>query len=131
MKLKNGYPRLLVSDFKACFLFYRDVLGLDVVRGNENDGDADFKIGNLTLGLFERREMADIIGNTELPLTAECQDGVALVFEVQDLDDACQELRHSGVEFATDPMHKPDWGIKTAYFRDPDGNLLGIYEFVV
>ena len=130
MKFKNGYPRLLVSNFEACFLFYRDTLGFHVDRGNENSGDADFKVGDIRFGLFKRQEMAEIIGNTDKPLAVECQDSVALVFEVEDVDEACQELRHSGVNFITEPMHKPDWGIKTAYFRDPDGSLLGIYQFV-
>lgn len=116
MKFKTGFPRLLVSNFEACFLFYRDVLELDVTRSDEEGGEADFKTGNLAFGLFRRQEMAEIIGTIEKPSDAECQDRVALIFEVQDLDALYQELRHKGVTFLTEPMSKPYWKITTAYF---------------
>lgn len=131
MKCKKGFSRLLVSNFEACFLFYREILGFDVVRGDEKSGDADFKAGDMIFGLFQQDEMAEIVGSAEKPLNAECQDKAVLVFEVEKLDEVYQELKHLGVTFATEPMSKPYWGIKTAYFRDPDGNLLGIYEFMV
>jgi hypothetical protein len=28
-------------------------------------------------------------------------------------------------------MNNPYFGIKTAYLRDPDGTLIGLYEFLV
>jgi catechol 2,3-dioxygenase-like lactoylglutathione lyase family enzyme len=56
------HVRLLVADFPACFRFYRDVLGLEVGWGDENDGYADFKTGQTTIALFGRQEMAEAIG---------------------------------------------------------------------
>ncbi len=35
--MKFDRPRLLVANFTECFLFYRDVIGLKVTWGDEND----------------------------------------------------------------------------------------------
>lgn len=74
--------------------------------------------------------MAQMVRSDEKPSSAECQDNFALVFTVPNLDEVYQELRHRGIEFTTDPMTNPYYGMKTAYLRDPDGNLIGLYEFL-
>lgn len=57
------YVRLLVSDFDACFRFYRDVMGFEVTWGEEGSSYASFKTGNGTaLSLFLRENMAKAIG---------------------------------------------------------------------
>jgi lactoylglutathione lyase len=40
-------------------------------------------------------------------------------------------LQIKGVSFLTEPKNRPDWGIRTAHFRDPAGNLLEIYSPLV
>ena len=127
MNVQSAYTRLLVCDFKACFGFYRDVLEFDVIADDENNGYAEFKAGDMRLSLFNRQEMAEIIGNTHKPTSGD-QDTVALIFMVSDVDEACHKLRHKGVQFTTEPMTKPYYGIKTVYFRDPDGTLIGLYQ---
>ncbi len=131
MNIQSAYTRLLVCDFKACFLFYRDVLELEVVADDENSGYAEFKAGDMRLSLFNRQEMAEIVGNNQLPSQAESQDNVALIFMVPDLDKACLQLRHKDVKFTTEPLTKPYYGIKTVYFRDPGGTLIGLFQALV
>ena len=97
----------------------------------EQEGYAEFKAGDMRLSLFRRQEMAEIINNANKPSHAECQDNVALIFTVSDLDDAYQQIRHKGVKFETEPMNNPYYGIKTAYLRDPDGTLIGLFQFLV
>ena len=41
MKLQLTHQRLLVSNYKDSFLFYRDLLGFDVDWGDENSGYAE------------------------------------------------------------------------------------------
>lgn len=124
----SAYTRLLVKDLKACFDFYKDVMEFDVTVEDEQSGYAEFKAGDMRLSLFRRQEMAQMIGNADKPENAECQDKVALVFTVNDVDQAYHKLRHKGVNFTTEPMSNPYYGIKTAYLRDPDGNLIGLYQ---
>jgi lactoylglutathione lyase len=120
--------RLLVSDYDACFRFYRDVMGFEVLWGAEGEGYADFKAGDgrTALALFERQAMAETLGTLHLPAGAGGQDRLSLIFGVENLDATAQQLQQKGVEFVVGPTDHPDWGIKTAHFRDPDGNLIEI-----
>lgn len=128
MSYQLAYTRLLVSRFRECFRFYRDLLGLKATYGEEDGPYADFEAGSTTLALFERKLMAEAVGNTGLPPHAECQDRVALIFSVPDLDKAYEQLQRKGVRFITQPTDRIEWGIRTTHFRDPDGNLLEIYS---
>ena len=128
MKVLTSYTRLLVSDLEACFIFYRDVMKFEVAMENLNDGYAEFLAGDLKLALFRRQEMAEMIGNDHKPFHAECQDRVLLIFAVRDLEEVYQELKHQSVEFTTQPLSNPAYGIKTVYLRDPDGNLIGLFQ---
>ena len=122
-----GHPRLLVLNFAECFRFYRDVMGFKVSWGNENDSYASFTLRDeqkIALALFRREEMAKVVGTADLPLDAVCQDRVVLIVEVEDVDDAFEQLRGHGVEFVVRPADYADWGMRAAYLRDPEGNLI-------
>ena len=121
MTYRFTHARLLVSEFEACFAFYRDVMELEVVYGGGGGHYADFQSGNFKLALFGRQQMADAVGADERPADADCQDRVALIFAVEDVDRAYRRLAGKGVTFLKEPMDRPGWGIRTAHFRDPDG----------
>ena len=126
MKAELTHIRLLVVNYPACFAFYRDVLGFDVAWGNEGTGYAEFVVGNARLALFGRSEMARVVENETVPSEANGQDTVAVVLRVDDVDQVYTDLQNSGVEFLTEPQDRADWGIRTAHFRDPEGNLVEI-----
>ncbi|MBD2776363.1 VOC family protein [Iningainema tapete] len=130
MKVGTAYTRLLVSDLDACFLFYKDVLEFEVKIDEREVGYAEFKVGEMKLSLFRREEMAQMIHNHKPP-QAECQDTVALIFTVNDVEEEYAKLTHKGVSFTAAPMNNPYYGIKTAYLRDPDGTLIGLYQQLV
>lgn len=121
------HTRLLISNFAECFRFYRDVMGFKVSWGDENDTYASFTAAEgkePMLAIFGRAEMADVIGTTGLPFDAPCQDRAVLVVGVEDVDEACLQLKSRGVRFVVEPADYPDWGMRAAYLRDPDGNLI-------
>ena len=126
MTYRLTHARLLASNFKACFVFYRDVLKLDVVWGDENGPYADFLAGDFKIALFDRRLMADVVGTSGQPSKAECQDRMALILAVENVDEAYRDLKDKDVAFVTEPTDRTGWGIRAAHFRDPDGNLLEI-----
>ncbi len=64
----------------------------------------------------------------DLPATAACQDRVALILSVEDVDAAFAALCGRGADFVTAPHDRSGWGIRVAHLRDPDGNLLELYE---
>ncbi|MBT9437999.1 MAG: VOC family protein [Desulfobacterales bacterium] len=126
MEIKFTHVRLLVKDYQLCFRFYRDMLGFKAIWGDESGGYADFETGSAIIALFGRNAMADAIGKSGLPFEAAAQDTVSLIFEVPNVDEATQELKAKGVVFETEPTDRSVWGIRTAHFRDPDGNLIEI-----
>jgi lactoylglutathione lyase len=126
MTLRYSHTRLLVRDYAACFRFYRDVLGFAPTYGDEESGYADFSTGDVTLALFDRQEMAEAVGRSSV--AEESPDHMALIFVVENVDQAYSDLAAKGVAFVTQPTDRPDWGIRVAHFRDPDGTLLEIYH---
>lgn len=123
------HPRLLVTKFAACFRFYRDIMGFTPTWGDEQDSYAAFadrEGQGASLALFRRQAMAEVVGTTHLPSDTPCQDRAVLIVDVKDVDAAVEELSSRGAEFVSDPRDRPDWGIRSAYLRDPDGTLIEI-----
>jgi lactoylglutathione lyase len=128
MNVNFACTRLLVKDWKACFLFYKNVMEFEVTIEDEQSGYAEFKVAEQKFELFRRQEMAQMIGNSHKPPHAECQDPVVLIFTVQDLDEEYQQLKQKGVKFLNNPTSNPYYSLKTVYFRDPDENLIGLFQ---
>ncbi|OXS57850.1 catechol 2,3-dioxygenase-like lactoylglutathione lyase family enzyme [Bacillus sp. V-88] len=124
--MKLTHTRLLVDNYRKCFLFYRDVLGFEVSWGDENSLYGQFKVGQTHLGIFERKQMPDALNSGNI-IGREQGERFALIFEVASVEDTYEKLKEK-VEFITRPMEKLEWGMKVAHFRDPEGTLLEIYE---
>jgi lactoylglutathione lyase len=122
---KNMRPILLVAKFDECLRFYRDVMGFRIGWGKEGDSYASFVVSrSLRLSIFKRDQMAEVVGNNTLPSESTSQDGLALTFEVKDLAKTVKQLEKKGARFITPVIDRKDWGIRTIFLRDPDGNLL-------
>jgi lactoylglutathione lyase len=121
------YVRLLPIKFDECYRFYRDVMGF-MQLGEEGWSYASFNAGKVTLSMFKRHRMAADIGTSNLPAEAASQDRIALIFAVENVDIACRQLQERGAKFITQPRDYPDYGIRSAHLRDPDGNLIEIYS---
>ena len=128
MNLDFKGTRLLVWNYDACVEFYQKMLGFELIYQDSDREEADFKMGDTTLNLIKRQSMAAIIGSAEKPTSDNTTDNVALIFTTFDLDKTCKLLEEKNVTFITKPTYRPQWGIKTIYLRDPDENLIGIYE---
>ena len=127
MNLNFKGTRLLVCDFKACVEFYHKTLGFELIYQDKDGEEADLKMGDTILNLIKRSSMSNIVGTDNLA-NDNLTDNVALIFVTPDLDQTTEELKRQGVEFISKPVYRPQWGIKTIYLRDPDKNLIGIYQ---
>ncbi len=47
-----------------------------------------------------------------------------LIIGVEDVDATVAHIQELGVELVLGPRDFPDWGMRSAYLRDPDGNLI-------
>ncbi|MHC5858291.1 VOC family protein [Nostoc sp.] len=128
MKLQLTHLRLLVSNYKDSFLFYRDLLKFDVDWGDEDSGYAEFNTGYLKLGLFKKELMAEVVPRIEQPSYVVSRDKTVLIFAVDNVDEVYEQVKAQNAIVVTEPQDRSDWGIRTAHFRDPDGNLIEIYN---
>lgn len=129
--MKYAFTRLLVTNFRSCFLFYRDVMGFTPGFGTENDTYADFVVGETNISLFDKNEMSETVGSASLPVRPPAQDHVCLTFGVEDVDAFYRSLLDKKVAVLLPPTDHPDWGIRTVHFRDPDGNLIEVNQNLV
>ena len=121
--------RLLVQDFATCFRFYRDIIGLAPVWGDEAGPYADFRAGEETMiALFSRELMAEAVGTTGLPFAAREQDRFLVVLQVDDVDAVHERLAEKGANFVNAPKDYPGWTIRAVHLRDPEGNLLELFS---
>ncbi len=125
MKLTD--VRLLVDRFDECVAFYHEVMGLELpLRVTENIY-AELDGGGTTLAIYRRELMDQVVGREHDPTSART-DFSALVFRVDDVDAAHHRLREAGAAFVTEPHDQEAWGLRVAHLRDPDGNLIELYQ---
>ena len=111
--MKYTYTRLQVLNYEACKKFYRDILELSVAF--ESNKYTELETGQTRITLLDREKLTDIIGKPNVAAYGS-GDGIALSFEVSDLNESCQKLKAKGVEFINDPWSFPDWGYKSTFF---------------
>jgi predicted enzyme related to lactoylglutathione lyase len=104
-----------VSDLTRAVEFYRDALGLRLLRLDAGNW-AEFDAGGRRFALH-----AAVEGQSVTP------GGATAVFSVQDLDRAKSELSARGVRFG----HEGDVEgyARFASFTDPDGNTVQVIEY--
>jgi catechol 2,3-dioxygenase-like lactoylglutathione lyase family enzyme len=120
------HVRLLVDDYERCYRFYEEDLGLESTFGDASGGYADFDTGDVSLALFDAAEMAAAIDAAASAPRG--RDAVALVLRVDDVDAAYAGLDDADCERVAAPRDRPDWGVRAAHLRDPDGTLLEVNE---
>ena len=128
--MKLTHVRLMVQNFRECFLFYRDILGFEVEWGNEESRYAELNAGGVNIGLFDRIAMARAIGTDTLSPDSDSMDKTSLIILVDSVEDTYHSLKKQGVHFINEPHNRADWGIKVVHFRDPDNNLIELYESI-
>jgi catechol 2,3-dioxygenase-like lactoylglutathione lyase family enzyme len=118
----DATPMIAVSDIGRAKQFYSSKLGLEP---SDEMGDEFFMLrsGNTTLNVY-RSEFAGT------------NKATALTFDVDDIDSEVRELKDKGVTFEHYDVEglTPEGdiyrgeGMKTAWFKDPDGNILSLVE---
>jgi catechol 2,3-dioxygenase-like lactoylglutathione lyase family enzyme len=126
MKFNN--VRLLVKDYKKCFEFYTEKLGLEAAWNLEGCY-ASFKVadGIEGLALFVSDLMAPTVGNAEKTQPAGYREKSMVSFEVENVDEAYQTFLEKGVDFINQPADMHEWGMRVAYLRDPEENLIELF----
>ena len=118
----DATPMIAVKDIDRAKQFYTDKLGL---KPFEEMGGEFFmlKSGDTTVNVYK----SEFAGTNK---------ATALTFDVDDIDAEVRELKDKGITFEHYDVQglKPDGdiysgeGMKTAWFKDPDGNILSLVE---
>jgi lactoylglutathione lyase len=110
---------LFVADLGTAKSFYAKTFGQPVEF--EDDEAVAFRFGTVLVNLLVDSAAPEVIAPAKV---AESGSGsrFALAMTVADVDAACASLTEQGVELLNGPLDRP-WGMRTAAFADPDGNV--------
>lgn len=110
-----------VRDLASMRAFYG---GLGWEEGISTEGFAAFKTGGAVLALFPLDELARD-ANSVVPPGDGGFRGVTLALNVEEkgrVDEVVGAIRAAGGRIVKEPIDA-DWGGRSAYFSDPEGNL--------
>lgn len=115
------FTTIAVSDLAAAKAFYGETLGLK--QTDENPAGITYQSGNGRLFVYPSG-------------TAGTNQATCAAWEVTDVRAAVDELKSKGITFETYDLPGAVWDgeiasfndgqMQTAWFRDPDGNILAI-----
>jgi catechol 2,3-dioxygenase-like lactoylglutathione lyase family enzyme len=124
--IRFDHVAITVQDMDRSVGFYRDLLGFEVL-GQLFLDEGTVKLVFLRSGggcieLFEYRDQ-DAATAVGVPDTVGGFKHLAL--QTDDVDGVAARLKAAGVAFTLEPLDAVG-GVRLAFFRDPDGNLLEI-----
>jgi predicted enzyme related to lactoylglutathione lyase len=116
MKIKEiGFVGIPVTDILRARKFYEEVLGLQVSEQMMDAKWIEYTVGDHTLAIAS-------VGDDWKP----SDQGTSAALEVENFDEAMNELRNKSVRFAAEPFETPCCHM--AVVQDPDGNKLIIHK---
>jgi catechol 2,3-dioxygenase-like lactoylglutathione lyase family enzyme len=119
----DATPMIAVKDLDRARQFYEDTLGLKTKEEWGGEG--------MTM------ESGDTLINVYRSEFAGTNRATALTFQVDDAEKEVGELREKGIFFEKydlpglrpqGDLYVGEGGFKTAWFKDPDGNILSLIE---
>lgn len=117
---------LFVHDLATCTVFYRETFNL-AYQGSAAQSASFLLQEGLYLILLSPEGAADLVGTPGNALKTEERPRGLLAAGVADVDAAYEELKGKGVTFVRPPTDQR-WGLRTAHFADPEGNLWEINQ---
>lgn len=134
MTLSLSHCFLIVHDYDAALVFYRDVLGLEVRNDVTFEGSRwltlsapdqpGVEIGLEIPGYFphtsaaDRQATADLLAKGLLP---------GVIFRTDDCDKTFEKVRAAGADVLQEPIDQP-YGVRDCAFRDSSGNMVRFSE---
>jgi catechol 2,3-dioxygenase-like lactoylglutathione lyase family enzyme len=119
----DATPMIAVSDLDRAKQFYEDKLGLETKDEWGGEG-ATLKSGDTLINVYK----SEFAGTNK---------ATSLTFQVDDVEKEVSALRDKGIFFehydlpGLEPrgdLYVGETGFKTAWFKDPDGNILSLVE---
>jgi len=127
-RLSLDHIAITVQDMERAVTFYRDLLGFEVL-GQLLLNEGTFKLVYLQAGAarIELFAFTEEGRRDDTPDRNEDLGFKHVAFTVDDVDAVARRLKAHDVPFTVEPVDAPG-GVRLAFFRDPDGNLLEIVD---
>ena len=118
----DATPMIAVTDLDRARRFYEETLGLKT-KDEWGEG-VTLESGDTAINLYK----SEFAGTNK---------ATALTFEVDDAEKEVQDLKEKGIFFESydlprlqkqGDLYVAEEGFKTAWFKDPDGNILSLIE---
>ncbi|MFZ3169722.1 MAG: VOC family protein [Candidatus Methanoperedens sp.] len=142
--IKNfRHTGIVVSDMEGSLKFYRDLLGLKVIKDFSEKGDYIDSILGLS-GVHLRMvklvtadgSMIELLQYLSHPNQPPIKSGICnlgcshIAFTVDNIDEEYRRLLENGVRFNCSPYISPDGYAKVAFCHDPDGTSIELVEIL-
>jgi catechol 2,3-dioxygenase-like lactoylglutathione lyase family enzyme len=114
---------LITHDVPGLRAFYQSVLD-GAAEGD--DVFTTFSTPGAALTLFSTHGLEDMVPGL---MAGSGAGNSFLEFEVEDVDQDYERLKALSVKVVKPPTTQP-WGVRSVWFRDPDGNLVNFYARV-
>jgi catechol 2,3-dioxygenase-like lactoylglutathione lyase family enzyme len=144
MVIELRHAGIVVTDLERALGFYRDLLGLKIVRTMDESGPyldnllglKDVRVTTVKLAPEGGGALVELLFFQSPIANAQGKRGIYeigpshVAFTVQDLDGLFQRLSRAGVSFTTAPQISPDGLAKVAFCQDPDGSPIELVEML-
>ena len=114
---------LITHDVPRLRQFYEQVLQ---VKGEGDENHVDLSAQGAIFTLFSWQGMEEMAPGS---MGGAGMGSVILEFQVANVDVEAQRLEGLGVPLVKPPLSYP-WGSRSAWFRDPDGNIFNLYSVI-
>lgn len=114
---------LITPDVLRLGAFYRDILSVNI-QGDDRHMTVDTR--GAGLAIFSAQGMEEMAPGS---MHGAGYGSFTLGFQVDDVDAEVERLLGMGVPLVK-PAETYPWGSRSAWFRDPDGNIVNFYEVV-
>jgi catechol 2,3-dioxygenase-like lactoylglutathione lyase family enzyme len=116
---------LITDDVPALAAFYAALLDAEI---QGDDPWAAVSAPGAMLSFFSVAGMESMApGSTSTATGGSGGGGFTLEFEVTDVDERHKALLARGVDIVKPPTTQP-WGRRSVWLRDPDGNIVNLYQ---
>ncbi|MEM7635424.1 MAG: VOC family protein [Pseudomonadota bacterium] len=115
------YTVIFVRDMQAMRYFYEDVMRFPFLRELSSNW-IEYRVGGNTLVLSRPGLTASDIPTPDGSATLH----LAFKVSAREVDLCAEELMRRGIDLLSPPTNR-DFGHRTLFFRDPDGNLLEMF----
>jgi catechol 2,3-dioxygenase-like lactoylglutathione lyase family enzyme len=127
--MEIGAVGLFVDNMETMVKFYRDIIGL---KSNWKNGEpyADFDAGKCLLIMYGRNDFEKIVSKT-FNYPKGLNGTLEIAFNLSNYDDVDKEYKRL-MDLNVVSVFPPttmEWGQRTCFVADPEGNLLEIGSF--